>query len=419
MSKRKYRAKDFKVVDWTAVTEKLGDGTVVFAVDVAKVDFYGAVVQRQGELLQLVKWKHPLDTREVVEELVGRFGADRLEVVMEPSGTYGDVLRWQFEQRDVRVYRVSPKRVHDAAEVYDGVPSLHDAKAVGIIAELHQQGRSARWLWRDERSRDAKARLKAAEQAQGRYQEAYNRLEALLSRHWPELTTVLDLNSVALQALLADYGDPAHVARSGNEAQARLQRTGGSKLAAHKCQRVVRSAEQTLGVPCVDSERKLIQMLAREMQESRAARKAAERELAAHVRADSLLTEFAAVIGKTTAVVLLCALGDPRNYPSARSYLKGAGLNLKERSSGKHKGRLKLTKRGPGVARQYLFFAILRWIQRDAPAQRWYEVKVRRDGGLKGKAITALMRKLVRGLWAMARHGEAFDSRRLFAAPAA
>ncbi len=29
----------------------------------------------------------------------------------------------------IALYRVSPKRVHDAAEVYDGVPSLHDAKA--------------------------------------------------------------------------------------------------------------------------------------------------------------------------------------------------------------------------------------------------------------------------------------------------
>jgi len=43
----------------------------------------------------------------------------------------------------------------------------------------------------------------------------------------------------------------------------------------------------------------------------------------------------------------------------------------------------------------------------------WYEKKVKRDGGLKSKAITAVMRKLVLSLWHVAR-GEVFDSRKLF-----
>ena len=51
------------------------------------------------------------------------------------------------------VYRVGTKQVHDRAESYDGVPSLHDGKAAhpstplraGIIAELHREGHSALW----------------------------------------------------------------------------------------------------------------------------------------------------------------------------------------------------------------------------------------------------------------------------------
>jgi hypothetical protein len=35
--------------------------------------------------------------------------------------------------------------VHDSGEVYDGVPSLHDAKATELIAKLHWAGCSARW----------------------------------------------------------------------------------------------------------------------------------------------------------------------------------------------------------------------------------------------------------------------------------
>ena len=107
----------------------------------------------------------------------------------------------------------------------------------------------------------------------------------------------------------------------------------------------------------------------------------------------------------------------PQDYPDAGSYTKAIGLNLKERSSGKHQGQLKITKRGPGKARKYLYFASLRWSYQDPVIATWYQHKVKRDGGLKRKAIVALMRKLAMALWHVAR-GEAFDSRKLFNAQA-
>ena len=106
-------------------------------------------------------------------------------------------------------------------------------------------------------------------------------------------------------------------------------------------------------------------------------------------------------------------MGDPRDYGAAASYRKGYGLNLKVRSSGKYKGQLRITKRGPGVARQWLYMAVLRWLKKDEIARAWYERKVARDGGEKMRAIIALMRKLVGALWYVAR-GQALDSRKLF-----
>jgi hypothetical protein len=64
---------------------------------------------------------------------------------MESSGTYGDVLRHQLLEHGVPVYRMSGTRTDDAAEVYDGVPSLHDAKSAAIIAKLHLDGVSTPW----------------------------------------------------------------------------------------------------------------------------------------------------------------------------------------------------------------------------------------------------------------------------------
>jgi transposase len=131
------------------------------------------------------------------------------------------------------------------------------------------------------------------------------------------------------------------------------------------------------------------------------------------VQTDTLLTRLAAVTGKTTSLVLAAALGSPLDYPNPGSYLKAMGLNLKERSSGKHKGQLKITKRGPGIVRKYHYFTALRWLYQDPVIAQWYRNKVRRDGDHKGKAIVAVMRKRALALWHLAR-GEAFDSRKLF-----
>ena len=412
MGKRTYRTVDFNRFDWTKAQalERL-----IVGVDVAKHDFVAALETPEGCRLGVVKWRHPRDTRGLLEVLDERLAGVRLEVVMESSGTYGDALRWQLFRRGVAVYRVSAKHVHDAAEVFDGVASLHDGKSAALIAELHRQGRSRRREMESEQRRRGKALLRRVELAQERYQRAFNRLEARLSRHWPELGEVARLDGTAVQRLLAACGSPDAVAASGEQAVEELRRWSRWRLSRERCEAVVASAVETLGMPCCAHERADLQGLAAELLEASQARREGERAVDREVDEDPVLTRWSEVVGRTTAVVLRCALGVPKGYASARAYLKAAGLNLKERSSGKHQGRLRLTKRGPGVARQYLYFAVLRWLQRDAWASAWYEAKIARDGGLKGKAITALMRKLLRALWACARSGEAFDTGRLFA----
>ena len=96
------------------------------------------------------------------------------------------------------------------------------------------------------------------------------------------------------------------------------------------------------------------------------------------------------------------------------TYQKALGLNLKEKSSGKHQGALHITKRGPGVARLFLYLAALRLVQRDPIVKAWYAKKVARQGGIaKNRAVVAVMRKLAKALWHVA-GGATFDSRKLF-----
>jgi transposase len=170
----------------------------------------------------------------------------------------------------------------------------------------------------------------------------------------------------------------------------------------------------TIGMPPTQVEAGAMQELAAEIVRCRAKGRAAKASVEKMVQDLEPVQRLAPVIGKTTAAVLVSKVGALARYESASSLVKALGLNLKERSSGKHQGQLKITKRGPGLCRFYLYLAALRLIMRDPVVKRWYERKVARQAGkTKNKAVVAVMRKLAAGLWHVAR-GEVFDSRKLF-----
>ena len=121
----------------------------------------------------------------------------------------------------------------------------------------------------------------------------------------------------------------------------------------------------------------------------------------------------AKVVGMATACVLWVALGDVRNYPCGEAYRKAMGLNLKEHSSGKHKGELKISKRGPSIVRRWLYFAAMRMVQ-SGPVRRWYEAKKAKDKDRGKGALIAVARKLVLALHAVGARGEPFEPWRLF-----
>ncbi|MBU1171187.1 MAG: transposase [Proteobacteria bacterium] len=180
MKKKAYRAVEVKKINIEQLVSSHGQERVVFGIDVAKTDFYSSVMDESRKILTTIKWKNPVQTEEFVA-VVEKF--PKAEVALEPSGTYGDPLRCLLEKSKIPVYRVSPKRSHDAAEVYDGVPSLHDAKSAAIISKLHLDGASEKWELKTDHERDLVAVLTSLDILKQQFIQNTNRLEALMAKH--------------------------------------------------------------------------------------------------------------------------------------------------------------------------------------------------------------------------------------------
>ena len=414
MKREAYRTVDVKqVLIESLVADKPALPTVV-GIDVAKSESLAVTRWQSGDFERPWRAKTPEEVPVLVDRLRDLAQGRPLLIAMESTGTYGDALRQALTDAGLTVHRVSGKAVHDYAEIFDGVPSQHDGKDAAIVAELAALGKSTPWPYRPPTEFDQELRywVERADAHQRIGMLWLGRQEALLARHWPEATEYLELNSETLLQVLAEYGGPAGLAADPGAAK-RLKGWGGPFLKSEKIERFVSVAASSVGVRQTAVDRRRMQECAEAALAAKHEVQQASATLENLAQSHPIIARQATVVGWATACVLWAHLGDPSNYHCAEAYRKAMGLNLKERSSGRYKGQLKITKRGPGAVRRWLYFAAMRLVQK-AEVVEWYEVKKgqRAKGGTR--ALVAVMRKLALGLHALGVGEESFDARRLF-----
>ena len=419
--KIQYRSVDVEQVSVGQVLEKFsGETRVVVGVDVAKRNFVAALCDARGDTQVRVRFEHPRQTGRFVELLKGLQDAGCIvEAVMEPTGTYGDALRYQLGARSVPVYRVTNKHVADAAEVFDGSPSKHDGKDASVIGWLHVHKRSKPWPELDPTRRSVRALVAQRELYDEPMRKLIVQMEPLLARHFPELEGFFDLSRRKTPyRLLEFFGSPsalaeASLARISDFIRKVSRRTPEPEFV----QRLVNAARTTSGTPMVGEEIELIRRMAKQVLHLMALRNEIDARIES-ATADVPAVAATRFVGTVTAAVIYAYLGDPRSYQSAAAYEKAAGLNLVESSSGTDpkspdKVHRRISKRGAGIVRKYLFLAAMRLVQTDPLCKAWYQRRRSFTAEEKMKAIVAVERKLCRALFHVAQ-GQPFAADKLF-----
>ena len=114
-------------------------------------------------------------------------------------------------------------------------------------------------------------------------------------------------------------------------------------------------------------------------------------------------------IGLITVAGFLSEVGEIGRFDSPKQIQKLAGLELKENSSGKHKGQTSISKRGRKKLRKILFQAVLPLIRSNTEVYRYYTT--RQKNPLKGKqAVIAVGCKLIRIFYTLLTKGVDYDA---------
>lgn len=413
--KRTYKTVSIQQVEAGRLASALG-GRCIVAIDIAKVKMMVGFATAAGKCVEIVRFEHPTQSQLFLTLLSMLRGLGvALEFVMEPTGVYGDAVRHQVVTLGVPVFRVDAKKVHDAAELLDGVPSLHDAKACTLLAHLHAQGLSKPW---QERSTTERA-LRCLVDERCLFAEPFEadggRLEAIVARHWPELSEHIDASRGWHLHLLSELPSPTDVSANPTSAADLVRRVTRAKLSSGRIEKIVRSAGGSLGQPMNDHERAYVRALARRMLDLRRQIREVERRIAAELEGKSDVRPLVEAFGSVTTAVVIADVGNPATYASSEAFVKSLGLNLKIHSSGEDagEGTLHITKRGPARVRRYLFLAALRFIASSDVVKRWYQSRKSYRAEIKLRAVVAVMRKLARAMVHVAR-GARFDATKLF-----
>ena len=122
-------------------------------------------------------------------------------------------------------------------------------------------------------------------------------------------------------------------------------------------------------------------------------------------------------VGIITVAGFLAEVGDIRRFTSPKQIQKLAGLEPKENSSGKHKGRSSISKRGRRKLRRLLFQVVLPLIRSNEDFRDVYTYyTTRKNNPLKGmQAMIAVSCKVIRIFYALLTHGMDYSSTRFHA----
>lgn len=402
-----------------------GNDHATVGLDVAKHEIVAVLRWSDGSFERPWSIDNPSEIDLLIDLLIQlKESCAQLTIGLESTGTYSESVRFAMTKALLEVHRVSGKGVSDYKEIFDGVPSQHDGKDAAMIAELTHFGKGKPWPWEprsesEQRMRHQVARLNAYRTQTNQW---LGRLEGILSKHWPELGGQLQLSSATLLNICTRYASPQQLA-ADDCARDQLRSWGRGQLSFTKIDAIIESADNTNGVPIGPGEIAWLQEIANEVRRCLIEVKACEKQLQQIADNQESLKPYVKKVGAVTLCTIWSTVGDPRKYSSSGAFLKALGLNLKELSSGKHKGQLRITKRGPSLTRKLLYYWALRAIQEPA-LKPWYREFHRVGQGNSGnsgasehrkmKGLVAMMRKLCRSLWYVYQHDLPFDYWKVF-----
>jgi transposase len=321
---------------------------------------------------------------------------------MEPLAQF---LRYK---KSVRLVQVNPMHTKRLKELSGNSPLKTDRKDPKVIADIIELGHALTVVVPEGPAADLRRLTQGRERTIASRTRLFNQLQSLLVISFPEFLQVMtDVKTASAQHLLRHYPTAEEIVALGETALATLLRkVSRGRLREDRARALFEAASESVGVREGRSSMLLeIQLMLETIASYDRFIDGLEAEMVRHLEQIPYSRAILSLrgIGHVTAAGLIGEVGDFTKFNTISEVMKLAGLDLYEVSSGKHRGKLRISKRGRPLIRKLLYFAALSAVRKGGTMHEWYRRALGR-GMVKTKALVAVSRKLLGIIFALVRN---------------
>jgi transposase len=404
---------------------QVNEEVLVIGVDIAKKTHYARAFNFRGiELGTVIKFNSDnegfKEFKEWMFELMSKHNKKSSIVGIEPTGHYWYTFAETVIETKAILVQVNPYHVKRAKELDDGTQNKTDRKDPKTIAMLMKDGRyQIPYL-----PKGVYADIRRIYNIREKYVKTSNQIKNQLVRwldiYFPEYTTVFkDLEGKASLATLTTFPLPSMIDKlSVEEIVSIWRKTVKRAVGVVKATQLKKAASMTVGVK--RGEIALFYEI-NDIVESYVHTVNKLSELENIIEETSLeipeIKNIASIkgIGIISAFAIVSEIGDIRRFDSPKQIIKYAGLNLVENSSGKHKSKRKISKRGRSKLRKILYMCVFTMVSTNKEFRyiHKYNTIKRHMPMKKKKSIVALTHKLVKIIYSLVVNDEIYDGNKL------
>jgi Transposase IS116/IS110/IS902 family./Transposase. len=387
------------------------DDPLIVAIDVGMEMNHGYCTTPDGRDIRPFKFDN---TREGMDKLWGmvmssknRFQCEEIIIGYESTGPYGEPMVHYLMKKPVMLVQVNPMHTKRVKEISDNSPLKTDDKDPRVIADIIKLGRAlsivipegdAAYLRRLNNSRERHIRERTA---------LLNQLQQLVFLLFPEFKKVMkDIRCKTPIYLLKKYLTPMAISvLDKDDLGAEMRKRSRGKFRERHAERLISFAKNTVGIKegvlglSMDIQHILIQL---EMLNTLIDEIESEMDTTLErIPYSSKLLSLKG-LGVVSVAGIIGEIGDFKKFQTRAEIMKLAGLDLYEISSGKWKGRRKISKRGRSLPRKILYYAAIQTIRNNGILHDYY-TKLTERGMKRMMALVAVSRKLLGIIYAIVR----------------
>lgn len=341
-------------------------------------------------------------------------------VGLEPTGHYWFNIAQYSKGHSMKIVLVNPFAVKRSKELDDNNPTKNDRKDPKTIAMLVKDGRYMEPYIPEGIYAELRTAMNIRWQIVKNLNSTKNQINRWLNIYFPEFLRVFaDWEGVAARIALHDFPTPKQVVETGTVGI--VERWKQDKIRAvgqKRAERLVEAAKSSVGI--TDGYQAAAMELSILLEDYDQKTKQYEtvmelvEKLVQHIAGVDELVKIKG-LGIVTVAGFLAEVGDISRFSHPKQIQKFAGLNLRENSSGKHKGKTTISKRGRKRLRAILFRAMMPLVAKNDEFRAIHGYYTTRQFKplKKMQSLILLCCKLIRVFYAILRKGIRYEAEKL------